>query len=167
MTAPVYAFLAAVMLTLCGTFLAWWLGVVVVSMARHVPWLQRVPMGADDRHKAGHVGALPNSPSSASEVGTAATGSGDAAVCVSDGGCVGCKGTTPVVGAGGVMASASAAVDGGDNECRSGDVGGPDMLFTVNPLRAKRRNGSVVAACESVASTSKRRNVTATAQLSP
>ena len=39
-TAPVYAFLAAAMLTLCTGFLTWWLAVVVVSMARQVPWTQ-------------------------------------------------------------------------------------------------------------------------------
>ena len=58
-TAPVYAFLSAAMLTLCVGFMAWWLAVVVVSMARRVPqlhtsrWLRAWRKPADDTTSTG------------------------------------------------------------------------------------------------------------------
>ena len=78
-TAPVYAFLAAAMLTLCAGFLTWWLAVVVASMARQLPWTQawfkrltaRGSGGAASAGRHGAVRLLFTAPTSTTAVATA------------------------------------------------------------------------------------------------
>ena len=80
--APVYGFLSGVMLTMCTVFLAWWLAVVVVSMARQLPsgnaLLRRITgtltgRSAKGRHGPG-VRVLFAAPSSASGSGSVRNG---------------------------------------------------------------------------------------------
>ena len=66
--APVYGFLSGVMLTMCTVFLAWWLAVVVISMARQLPlgsaFLGRIANALARQGRGVHL--LFSAPSSAS-----------------------------------------------------------------------------------------------------
>ena len=170
-TAPVYAFLSAGMLTLCVGFLTWWLAVVVVRIARQLPWsrmwLHR--MGVSGRGGRGKQDVAPQvlftahvpSPSRGATSPTSVGGTwrlgADSENAVDD--------SAPICSHGDKMRDRASAAPYGYHSSSGGSTGtarlvpasfdfesdarlperGSDELgfATTNPLRAKRSGGGV------------------------
>ena len=178
--APVYGFLSGVMLTMCTVFLAWWLTVVVVSIARQLPsgnaLLRRITgtlagRSAKGRHGAGaHV--LFAAPSSASGSGTTRRIRGGSVVAAAarvgadhSGDTV--AGDNPSTAVSSDGRAVMSAVDKSNSSSASASAlaslqiaeatadGGSMRFATVNPLRNKHQPSEAmgIEASESVAGT--------------